>query len=188
MIDSHLAHACKELVDALDSTADKIYPNEIADVVKLHSKLAVGSAWIPVPGADVAAGAATIWTMYLRINSKLCMELGESVIKTIASAVCTNLVSYAAVSGVGSALKLIPGLGTVAGAVMMSAALYAVTLCSGYVYIQSLTYLLKNHMELNSKNLSDVVNSFIKENAGQLKNFIKEAKKEYKSNPVSDGK
>lgn len=180
MIDKHLAHACKELVEAMDSAADKIYPNEISDVVKLHSKLAVGSAWIPVPGADIAAGATTIWTMYLRINSKLGMKLGESVIKTIAAAVCTNLVSYAAISGVGSALKMIPVFGSFTGALVMSAALYAITLCSGYVYIQALTYLLKNHMELNSKNLTDAVNTFMKDNSKELKNFIKEAKKEYK--------
>lgn len=181
MIDEHLLHACKELLEAMDTTADKIYPNDISDVVKLHSKLAVGSAWIPVPGADVAAGAANIWSMYFRINNKLGMKFGESVIKTIASAVCTNLVSYAAVSGVGSALKFIPGIGSITGGIVMSAALYAVTIVSGYVYIQALTYLLKNKMKLNNENLTKVLNSFMKENSQELKNFIKEAKKEYKS-------
>ena len=44
----------------MDKGAEESLPKEIADVVKLHAKLAVGSAWIPVPGADVAAGAANI--------------------------------------------------------------------------------------------------------------------------------
>ena len=52
----HLAHVAKELLEAMDKGADKMLPQEVVDVVKLHSKLAVGSAWIPLPGADVAAG------------------------------------------------------------------------------------------------------------------------------------
>ena len=75
MIDEHLLRESTRLVELLDKQADKMLPKEIADVVKLHSKLAVGSAWIPVPGADVAAGATTIWTMYCRINNKIGLEL-----------------------------------------------------------------------------------------------------------------
>lgn len=54
----HLAHVAKELVILMVKAADKSHPMEISDVVKLHSKIAVGSAWIPVPGADVAGGEA----------------------------------------------------------------------------------------------------------------------------------
>ena len=92
-----MLHAAYELVQSLDKMTDDSLPQEIADVVKLHAKLAVGSAWVPVPGADVAAGAVNIWSMYLRINGKIGMKLGESILKTIASAVATNLASYAAV-------------------------------------------------------------------------------------------
>ena len=121
MIDEHLLKESTHLVELLDKQADAMLPKDIADVVKLHSKLAVGSAWIPVPGADVAAGAATIWTMYTRINSKLGVSLKENILKTIASGVATNLASYAAMAGVASALKFIPGIGSIGGAVLMSA-------------------------------------------------------------------
>ena len=176
----HLLHTAYELVEALDKTTDSALPQEIADVVKLHAKLAVGSAWIPVPGADVAAGAANIWSMYLRINSKIGMKLGESVLKTIASAVATNLASYAAVLAVGGMLKFIPGIGTIGGAVVMSAALYAVTLASGYVYLKALTALVRKGQVINDQNLKDSVNSFMKDNKSDIQNFIKAAKKEYK--------
>ena len=73
----HLAHAAYELVEALDKMTDDSLPQEISDVVKLHAKLAVGSAWVPVPGADVDAGAVNIWSMYLRINGKIGMRLGK---------------------------------------------------------------------------------------------------------------
>lgn len=70
-IDHELLHVAKEVVEQLDKQADNLLPKEIVDVVKTHSKLAVASSWIPVPGADLAAGAASIWGMYIRINKKI---------------------------------------------------------------------------------------------------------------------
>ena len=69
VVDDKLLKSSIKLVKFMDKEADKLLPQEIVDVVKLHSKLAVGSAWIPIPGADIAAGAATIWGMYVRINN-----------------------------------------------------------------------------------------------------------------------
>ena len=107
-IDHQLLHVSEKLVKMLDETADNCLPKEIANVVKTHSKLAVGSAWIPVPGADVAAGAAVIWGMYVRINNKLGIPFGENIMKSIGSGVATNLASYLAMTGVASAIKIIP--------------------------------------------------------------------------------
>ena len=178
---AHLLHIAVKLVEAMDKGAEESLPKEIADVVKLHAKLAVGSAWIPVPGADVAAGAANIWTMYLRINSKLGMKLGESALKTIASAVATNLASYAAVLAVGGAMKFIPGIGSIGGAAIMSGALYAVTLASGYVYLKALTALAGKGGVVDENQLKASVDDFLKNNKSEIKEFIKEAKKDYKN-------
>ena len=103
MFEKKLLNTAIELVKLLDKTANAALPQELADVVKLHSKLAVGSAWIPIPGVDVAAGATNIWSMYVRINNKLGISVKENVLKTIASGVATNLASYATMSGVASA-------------------------------------------------------------------------------------
>ena len=176
---AHLLHIAVKLVEAMDKGAEESLPQEIADVVKLHAKLAVGSAWIPVPGADVAAGAANIWTMYLRINNKLGMKLGESVLKTIA-AVATNLASYAAVLAVGGFMKFIPGIGSIGGAAIMSGALYAVTLASGYVYLQALTALVGKGGVVDENRLKASVDDFLKNNKSEIKDFINEAKKDYK--------
>lgn len=177
---NHLLHAAYELVQSLDKMTDDSLPQEIADVVKLHAKLAVGSAWVPVPGADVAAGAVNIWSMYLRINGKIGMKLGESILKTIASAVATNLASYAAVLAIGGALKFIPGIGSIGGAVVMSGALYAVTLASGYVYLKALTALLKKEEVVSGDKLKASVDDFMNNNRSEIKSFINEAKKNYK--------
>ena len=138
MNDKKLLELAFELVQRLDKVADKNLPQEIVDVVKLHSKLAVGSAWIPIPGADVAAGAATVWGMYIRINNKIGLSFSDNVIKSIGSGVATNLASYIAMSGVASAMKFVPGIGTLGGAIVMSASLYAVTLVSGWIYLKAL--------------------------------------------------
>ncbi len=181
MNNTHLAHVAKELLEAMDRGADKMLPTQIADVVKTHSKLAVGSAWIPIPGADVAAGAVTIWTMYVRINNKIGLSLGDNILKTIASGVATNLASYAAMSGVASALKFIPGIGTVGGAFILSASLYAITLCSGYVYLKALLLLAKrNNGVINASGLGSAINEVLRDKS-TIKNFINEAKKDYRN-------
>lgn len=179
-IDGKLLKASIKLVQLMDKTADANLPREIADVVKLHSKLAVGSAWIPIPGADVAAGAANIWGMYVRINNKLSIPFGENVMKSIGSGVATNLASYAAMSGVASALKFIPGIGTIGGAVLMSATLYGLTLASGWIYLNALSLVAaKKGNTFSASDISKAVNDLLKDKT-TIKNFIDEAKKTYK--------
>ena len=169
-----------KLVQLMDKAADETLPNEIANVVKLHSKIAVGSAWVPIPGADMAAGAANIWGMYARINSKLGLPFGENMMKSIGSGVATNLASYLAISGVASALKFIPGIGSVGGALLMSASLYGATLASGWVYLQALCTLAeKKGSSFNMSDISNAVTNMLK-NKSTIKEFIEAAKETYK--------
>lgn len=177
-----LYEAATALVDALDKSAEKLLPQEIVDVVTLHSKLAVGSSIIPIPGVDVAAGATTIWGMYIRINNKIGLPVKENVIKTIGSGVTTNLASYVTIVGIGSAIKALPGIGSLGGAALMAASLYAITLCSGYVYLQALTLLAKQEgKDFNPSDISNAINEVLKQK-DVIRNFINIAKKDYKNN------
>lgn len=177
-----LYEAAVALVTVLDKTAEQLLPQEIVDVVKLHSKLAVGSAMIPVPGADVAAGAANIWTMYGRVNSKVGISIKDNVQKTIGSGVVTNLASYMAMAGLGSAIKAIPGIGTVTGTAVMLASLYAVTLASGYIYVKALTLLAnKGNGSIDITQIDAAVKEILG-NKEVIKNFIKAAKSDFKNN------
>ena len=177
-----LYEAAVALVTVLDKTAEQLLPQEIVDVVKLHSKLAVGSALIPVPGADVAAGAANIWTMYGRVNSKVGISIRDNVLKTVGSGVVTNLASYMAMAGLGSAIKAIPGLGTITGTALMSASLYAVTLASGYIYVKALTLLAnKGNGSIDITQIDSAVKEILG-NKEVIKNFIKAAKSDFKNN------
>ena len=180
-VDQTLLNNARKLVELLDLIADKTLPQQIVDVVKTHAKLAVGSAWIPIPGVDVAASAASIWGMYIRINNKTNLPFGENVIKSIGSGVATNLASFAAVTATGSLLKLIPGIGQIGGAVLMSAAMYAATLASGWIYLTALTKLAerKKGKNITESDLKNGVNEVLKDKSS-IKDFIDSAKKSYK--------
>lgn len=181
MDNAHLLHTAIELVEALNKSAEKILPREIVDVVKLHSGIAVGSAWIPIPYVDVAVGAGNIWTMYGRINSKIGLSIKNNILKTIASGVLTNLTGYLAVSGVASTMKLVPGLGSIGGGIVLSASLYAVTLCSGWVYLKALLLLArKNNGNIEIGQLGDAIKDVMKDET-TIKNFINAAKEDYKN-------
>lgn len=174
-----LIQVARDLVNILDKTADAALPKEIVDVVKLHAKLAVGSACIPVPGADMAAGAANIWAMYARINGKIDIPIKENILKSIGAGVATNLTSYIAMSGVASALKFIPVIGSVGGAVVMSASLYAVTLVSGWVYLKALCIAAKRDGgHINPSDFKVAIDEVLS-NKGLIKNLIKTAKNDY---------
>jgi len=177
--DEKLLRLSIKLLTLLDKVADDTLPQQIVDVVKLHSKLAVGSAWIPVPGVDIAASAASIWGMYARINGKIGLPFGENIMKSIASGVATNLASYLAMTGVASALKFIPGIGTVGGALVMSAGMYGLTLTSGYIYLKALCALVEKKTDINVGSISDAVNN-VMNNKSEIKDFMNEAKKSYK--------
>lgn len=181
MDNAHLLHTAIELVEAMNKQAESMLPSEIVDVVKLHSGIAVGSAWIPLPGVDVAVGAGNIWSMYVRINKKIGLSIKDNVLKTIASGVLTNLAGYAAVTGVASALKFIPGIGSVGGGVVLSASLYAITLCSGWVYLKALLLLAKkNNGNINIGELGSAIKDIMKDE-DTIKNFIDAAKDDYKN-------
>ena len=93
----------------------------------------------------------------------------------------TNLAAYATASGVASTLKLIPGIGTISGAIIMSAAQYAITLTSGYVYLQALKTLAeKNGGKIDTAQLGNAIEDVLK-NKTVIKDFIEAAKKDYKS-------
>lgn len=126
------------------------------------------------------ASPSGIWGMYLRINKKIDVPFGENIIKTIGSGVATNLAGYIAVSGVASALKCVPFIGTIGGAVIMSAAQYALTLASGYVYLKALSFAAGRSSDgsITGDALSSAVNEVLQE-TGFLKSFIEQAKKDY---------
>lgn len=157
-------------VSAMDNTSRKVLPEEIAELVNLRAKIAVASAWIPVGGLDIAAATANVWTMYFKINQLLGLKFSENKMKSIASAVISNLAQNIAVIGVmGGLAKYIPGIGYIAAASVMSATLYVMTQASGWIYLKALSAMAQKDGDIDSSIKSvlkdkNSINSFINQN------------------------
>ena len=182
MEEGHLIKAAGELAKELDKAVDEYLPQKLAGIVKLHAKLAVGSAFIPIPGADIAAAGANTWAMYVRINKELNLPFSENVVKSLAAGVMTNVAAGAAALVVGaSAIKLLPGLGTVGGIAVMATTIYALTIAAGIVYMKALTRLLraKSADQITEADLKDAAHDVLKDKAA-IRAIVKDAKKSYK--------
>lgn len=169
------------LPEAMDGIADSSLPETLAETVKTHAKIAVGSAFIPLPGADLVAAGANIWTMYARINKELDLPFAENVIQSIAAGAVTNL--GGAVIGymvVGSALKMLPGLGSVGGAAIASATIYGVTIASGIIYMNALKKLFESKKvgQISDQDLKVAMDELL-EDKESIKQIYNTAKSSY---------
>jgi len=172
----------KVAIKGMDKVADKSLPKNLADIVKLHSKIAVGSSFIPIPGADVLAAAGNIWTMYARINNLLNMPFQENILKSIAAGVATNLGTYFAGSLIiGTASKIVPGIGSLFGTVLIAATIYGLTITSGIIYMNALTMLLEsnNSGNINEADLKSSIDKIMSDKEA-IKQVFNEAKNSYK--------
>lgn len=182
MSEGHLMHAAVELVKELNKTADAELPGKLAGIVKLHAGLAVAAAIIPVPGADIIAAGANIWTMYYRINEEVNISFAENFLKSVATGLATNLGGLLAGSLViGSVVKFFPGIGSVTGAMIMGGTVYSITLVSGIIYMKVLTKLLsqKDASDISEQDIRDSVASELK-NKSELREVLKKTKDAYK--------
>lgn len=117
--------------------ASVLIANDVCSCVKNHALIAVGAAWIPLPGADVALMAGNTWAMYLRINNRFHISFSDNVLKSIGSAILGNLTSNIIALSLGSFVKFIPGASLISGA-FLSALVYATTLTAAWVYLRAL--------------------------------------------------
>lgn len=180
---SHLLKSAVELTQALNKAVDENLPSKLGGIVKTHAAIAVGSAFVPIPGADVAAAAANVWAMYVRINKELDLPFGENVIKSIAVGAVTNIgVGTAGALVAGSIFKFVPGLGTISGAAVMATTIYAITIASGIVYMKAVTRLLKSKMksEFTEADLRAATDEVLKDKDA-MKTILKGGKEEYKN-------
>ena len=143
-------------------------------MIKEHALLGTAAGVIPIPGADVAAMVANIWTMYVRINKVVGVSFGDNVLKSIASGVIANLASVIpgiiVAMGASVLLKLIPGIGTVGGMAVGAAANVAVMYVAGKVYLKSLEVLIHSGKPLTDENIKVAAQQASKDKA-----FVKSA-------------
>lgn len=166
-------------VRALDREMRTTLPDEIVDCIQLHAGISAGAAWIPIGGLDVAALTANIWTMYIRINKKLGISFSENMMKSIGSAVAANLASNLTIAGVGSVLKYIPGIGTLAGGAIMTATMYGTTVGAAWIYLMAIVNWVKKGKG-SGEDLKSCVADVIAQNRGAIDEVINSSKRSYK--------
>jgi uncharacterized protein (DUF697 family) len=182
--DGRLTQAAFELVNAINKVTDENLPGKLAGIVKLHAGIGVGCVFVPVPGVDLLAATGNTWTMYVRINRELELPFRENFLKSIATGIVANLgsnVAVLAVLGLGSALKIMPGAGTIASYAVMSATVYAVTIAAGYVYMKALAVWLESKGEGPAKEEDfKAAVAEVMDDKDSIKSIIKSAKAGYK--------
>lgn len=146
----------------------------------------VGTGWLPGAGALVASAAwvAAIWGMYVKVNIDLGISIKKNVLKSLASALLTNIIasagSYILMIVASFILSFIPGFGTI-GAVAIDGMIgYITVFASGVLYINLLTKLFKagkgfTFTEEEAKGLAkDIVDE------SDMRTIIKEGRNAYK--------
>ncbi len=141
----------------MNKTSYKASAEEIAGIIKLHAKLAVGAAWIPIIGLDVAASVAALGGMYARINNKLGITIGDNVIKTIATGVVTNYIPYLCGATGMTVLKFTPGIGPIIGLIVFSGSNFMTTITSGIAYMKALTSLKEKGEIINGDTIVEAL-------------------------------
>lgn len=188
-LDDMLLGQATKLVEVMDKAVDDNLPQDIAEIIKFHSKgaavAALGSAWVPGAGGAAAtvACAGFIWTMYGRIGSEIGLTFSKNVLKSLASGVATNVASYVVgMIALSTAFSFVPGLGNIGASVIMGGTSYALTLASGYVYLKIMTQLFSKGIDpttLSEKELKNIAKNVASDS--DVKDVIRNAKEEFKS-------
>lgn len=184
---SILATAAFALCKAAAKETDKHLPIELADIVKKHAIAATvagaGSGWIPLVGATLGTTitAGIIFSMFVKISNKLELPFKDNLIKGIVSGISAILLGFLGGWALGTAVSLIPGVGTVASVIVDATQCFCLTLVSGILCFKTLTKILENETDLSQLTDEDLQN-IAKEVAGKedIKFLMHEAKEEYK--------
>lgn len=159
---ANLYSVALQAIDAykkINDAAKYVLPEDIEKIVRKHAAIAVATAFIPVGGLDLVAATANVWTMYVRINNALGVKFSDNKMKSIGSAVVSNLVQNLGVAAVAMALKWNP-ISYIASVAVLTGALYGLTITSGWVYLKALT-----NMALNDGDIDRSIKETLKDKA-----------------------
>jgi uncharacterized protein (DUF697 family) len=122
--------------------------SELADqLIREHTLLSMGSGMIPILGLDILANTA----IQVDLTRKLCklyhLKFEEAQVKSILNALTGSTFARISAMGTKSLLKLIPGVGTMVGGLVVGLYAGASTYASGEVF--------KMHIE-NGGTLADL--------------------------------
>ena len=114
--------------------AKKNYSSEANTLIKEHTLYSLGSGMIPIIGLDVMANTA----IQVELTRKLCrlyhLKFEEAQLRALLNALVGSTAARVYAMGTKSLLKLIPGVGTMVGGVVVGLYAAASTYASGEVF------------------------------------------------------
>lgn len=172
----------KELVKFIEKNANS---KEIENCVIAHAAAAavaamaggIFSGFAALIASGIAVGA--IWRMYIKLCQTLNIKLGKDILKAVASAVLSNIVTQ-----IGGLILAEVLIGFIPGASILICGLvnFVVVYFAGVIFIKTLTSLFK----AGNSDFENISADILKENMNaaandiDAKDIIKEAKSTYK--------
>jgi len=170
----------------------KIHDDNFKHIVSAHSAgAAVSAVAAAVPGVGVAIANITligfVCSMYVRLSSYLGITLRKGFIRALATAVVSQIaVTTVARIAIGSALSLIPGIGTAGAVVLTGASAYATTMVAAELYIRIIVKLIdsgKDISDYSEQELKNMINSSMGKD--EIKAAYEAATSEFKQKKAS---
>lgn len=182
----------KELPDDCRQKLAEASSEKLVNIINTHAlgsaAAALASGWVPGAGGTAAllASAGFIWAMYYRINTAIGVKLSKNLVKSLASAILTNIVTQMAgmiaMALAASAISFIPVIGSIAASVIMAGIAYAVVIAAGAVYLRLLTNLFKagheDLSEMTENEFKNAANTAV--NEVDLQGVVSQARQVYK--------
>ncbi len=129
----------KHLLENVDSDP------KIREILVTHSCISAALALLPLPAASVGACMVNIYGMYMRINAALGVPFGKNVVRSVAGMIAANfsgMITRSVGLVASEVLKIIPGIGSIAGGLLGTAVLYSVTGVQGKIYCEWLRLMI----------------------------------------------
>jgi len=114
--------------------AKKNYSLEANKLIKEHTLYSLGSGMIPIIGLDILANTAVQMELTRRLCKLYHLKFEEAQLRALLNALVGSTAARVYATGTKSLLKLIPGVGTMVGGVVVGLYAAASTYASGEVF------------------------------------------------------
>lgn len=148
-----------------------------------HDCIAGAAAIVPVPYADMIAVLGNQIALYKRLNDKLGVRMSKNCLKVIASFMVSQIIGTITIVPVafggkflGGLLKMVPGLGTMAGIVVDAGSNATINHILGVVYLISIKKMIATGTDVQD---AESVKAVLKEQLAD-KELVKKAYHEAK--------
>jgi len=114
--------------------AKKNYSLEANKLIKEHTLYSLGSGMIPIIGLDILANTAVQMELTRRLCKLYHLKFEEAQLRALLNALVGSTAARVYATGTKSLLKLIPGVGTMVGGVVVGLYAAASTYARGEVF------------------------------------------------------